>query len=301
MFVLQSICFIIIIFAHNHIFVNMKKQLKALLFPVLVVAAMSVSSCMSTKKIVYMQGADAVYAVPQEITQAFELEIQPDDELAISVSSKNPELIKPFDTKTLIGSGSGTSRNSYSSTTSTVNHSSGIAYFLVDKDGCIDFPIFGRISTKGLTCNQLADLLCKRFVSEDFIRDAVVNVKIMSFKVTVLGDVKSPGTQTFTGERLTLMEALGRAGDLNSSAKREKVLVLREENGKRVTYSVDLRDTRSVFNSPAYYLQQNDVVYVQPNKSVRVKGSTGYTLFQIGATAVSMLVSVVSLIIAITR
>ncbi len=281
-------------------FFNMKKAIKTLLFPALVVATISVSSCMSTKKIVYMQGADTVYAVPQEITQAFELKIQPDDELAISVSSKNPELIKPFDTKTLVGSGSGSSRSTYSSTISTINQNSGIAYFLVDKEGYINFPIFGRISTKGMTCSQLAEMLRNRFVNEDYIRDAVVDVKVMSFKVTVLGDVKAPGTQTFTGERLTLMEALGRAGDLNSSAKRENVLVLREENGKRVTYCVDLRNTQSVFNSPAYYLQQNDVVYVQPNKSVRVKGSTGYTLFQIGATAVSMLVSVVSLIIAIS-
>ncbi len=279
----------------------MKKAIKTLLFPALLVAAVGVSSCMSTKKIVYMQGADAVYAVPQEITQAFELEIQPDDELAISVASKNPELVRPFDTKTLIGSGSGTSRNSYSTTTTTINTSSGIAYFLVDKDGYINFPIFGRISASGMTCSQLAELLKTRFVNEDYIRDAVVNVKIMSFKVTVLGDVQKPGTQTFTGERLTLMEALGRAGDLKSSAKRENVMVLREENGKRVAYNVDLRDTQSVFDSPAYYLQQNDVVYVQPNKSVRVKGSTGYTWFQIGATAVSMLVSVVSLIIAISN
>ncbi len=278
----------------------MKKAIKALLFPALVVATMGVSSCISTKKIVYIQGADTVYAVPQQIVQAFELEIQPDDELAISVSSKDPELVKPFDTKIMIGSGSGTSPNGAGSA-STMNQSSGIAYFLVDKDGDINFPILGRISTRGLTCSQLADLLRNRFVSEDYIRDAEVNVKIMSFKVTVLGDVASPGTQTFTGERLTLMEALGRAGDLNSSAKRENVLVLREENGKRVTYNVDLRDTQSVFNSPAYYLQQNDVVYVQPNKSVRVKGSTGYTLLQIGATALGMIMSVVSLIIALSK
>ncbi len=261
---------------------------------------MGVSSCISTKKIVYMQGADTVYAVPQQIAQAFELEIQSDDELAISVSSKTPELVKPFDTKILIGSGSGTSPNGGGSA-STMTQSSGIAYFLVDKDGYINFPIFGRILTRGLTCNQLADLLRDRFVNGDYIRDAVVTVKIMSFKVTVLGDVASPGTQTFTGERLTLMEALGRAGDLTSSAKRENVMVLREENGKRVAYNVDLRDTQSVFNSPAYYLQQNDVVYVQPNKSVRVKGSTGYAMFQIGVTAVSMLMSVISFIIAMSK
>ncbi len=282
------------------IFVNkMRKSIKLLTLPVLIAAVLgSFSSCISTKKIVYMQGADTLYAVPQQITQAFELEIQPDDELAISVASKNSKLIAPFNNNTLIGSGGGDGSRSSVSTTNT---SSGVSYFLVDKNNCIEFPIFGTISTKGKTCKQLAKELQDRFISEGHIHDAVVNVKVMSFKVTVLGDVAHPGTQTFTGERLTLLEALGRAGDMNSSGRRSDVLVIREENGKRITYNIDLRNTEQVFQSPAYYMQQNDVIYVQPNKSVRVKGSTGYTLFQIGATAVSMLVSVVSLVIAITR
>ena len=134
-----------------------------------------------------------------------------------------------------------------------------------------------------------------------YIRDAIVNTKIMSFKVTILGDVRNAGMQTFTGERLTVLEAIGRAGDLNSSAKRDHVQVVREENGRRMVYDIDLRDQASVFNSPAYYLQQNDVVYVKPNKSVRVKGSTSYTLLSVSATLVSMVVSIVSLIIAINR
>ena len=181
------------------------------------------------------------------------------------------------------------------------NTTSRIAYFLVDKNGNIEFPIFGTISTSGKTCKQLARELQARFIDEGWIKDAVVNVKVMSFKVTVLGDVKNPGTQTFQGERLTLLEALGKAGDLNNTAHRNHVLVVREIGEERVTYDIDLRDTKSVFDSPAYYLQQNDIVYVQPNKSVRVKGSTGYTLLSVGATVVSMIVSVVSLIIALKK
>ncbi len=276
----------------------MKRKLSIFLLPLVALMILSLSSCMSTRKIVYMQGADTVYAVPQAIVQAFELEIQPDDELAISVATKNGELVAPFNNNTLIGSGTGESRNVGSNTSNTTSR---MAYFLVDKEGNIEFPVFGTLNTKGKTCKQFARELQDRFVSEGYIKDAIVNVKVMSFKVTVLGDVKTPGTQTFSGERLTLLEALGKAGDMNSSAQRESVLVVREENGKRVTYSIDIRDTEQLFNSPAYYLQQNDVVYVQPNKSVRVKGSTGYTLFQIGSTAVSMIVSIVSLIIAITN
>jgi polysaccharide export outer membrane protein len=133
------------------------------------------------------------------------------------------------------------------------------------------------------------------------IKDAIITTKIMSFKVTVLGDVKNPGVQTFTGERLTLLEAIGRAGDLNSSGKRAPVLIVREENGQRQTFEVDLRDQASVFQSPAYYLQQNDVVYVSPNKSVRVKGSTAYTLLGVSSTLVSMIISITSLVFTLSR
>ncbi len=277
-----------------------KRDLKRSLALVLVFSALFLTSCISDKDIIYLQGAEKEYALPKEITQAFELEIQPDDELAISVTSKEGRSIAQFDNNTLIGSGSGKSVSGGSASASS-NTSSGVAYFLVDKQGNIQFPVFGTLSTHGKTCRQLATEIQERMRAEGFILDAIVNIKIMSFKVTVMGDVKSPGVQTHTGQRLTLLEAIGRAGDMNSSAKRECVIVVREENGKRTAYEVDMRDNKSVFESPVYYLQQNDVVYVKPNKSVKVKGSTGYTLLSIGATVVSMLVSVVSLIIALTK
>ena len=119
--------------------------------------------------------------------------------------------------------------------------------------------------------------------------------------MTILGDVRNPGTQTYQGERLTILEALGKAGDLTNSAHRHNVLVVREENGTRKTYEINLLDNQAVFNSPAYYLQQNDVVYVQPNKSQRVKGSTSYTWLSVGSTVVGMIVSIVSLIVALKR
>jgi polysaccharide export outer membrane protein len=116
-----------------------------------------------------------------------------------------------------------------------------------------------------------------------------------------MGDVKAPGTQTYQGERLTILEALGKAGDLTNTAHRNNVLVIREENGLRRAYEINLLDHQSVFSSPAYYLQQNDVIYVQPNKSQRVKGSTSYTWLSVGSTVVGMIVSIVSLIVALKR
>lgn len=283
----------------------MKRMRFASVFLGLLAMLAAATSCISDKSIVYLQGSDTLYAVPRQITQAFELTIQPDDELAVSVTSKNAELLSAFNNNMLIGSGVGVSANS-GSYMSQANVSSGVAYFLVDKQGNIEFPIFGTINTKGKTCKQLSAeiqemMRGKNSTNSVYVQDAVVNTKIMSFKVTVLGDVRNAGTQTFTGERLTVLEAIGKSGDLNSSAKRESVMVVREENGTRKVYEMDLRDPKSVFESDAYYLQQNDVVYVKPNKSVRVKGSTGYTLLSVGATVVSMLVSVVSLVIALTK
>ena len=275
-------------------------QLLSMLLSGLMVV-MAFTSCMSDKEIVYLQGADAVYAMPREIQQAFELKIQPDDQLAISVSSKDRELIEPFNNNTLIGSGS---TSGYSSNQANVQ--SGVSYFRVDRQGDIFFPIFGTLKVSGLTTREVSEMIQKLLREGNdqhgsYIRDAIVNTKIMSFKVTILGDVRTPGTQTFTGERLTVLEAIGRAGDLNSSAKRDHVQVVREEDGKRVVYDIDLRDQASIFQSEAYYLQQNDVVYVKPNKSVRVKGSTSYTLLSVSSTLVSMVVSIVSLIIAINK
>lgn len=254
------------------------------------------TSCISNKKMIYLQGATQEYALPQEIKDYMELRVQTDDQLAISVASKDVELLSPFNNNTLIGGG-----NNSQTGTNTINVSSGVSYFRVDKDGNIEFPIFGTLHVGGMTTGEISSMIQKRMIDGGYINDAVVNTKIMSFKVTVMGDVKTPGTQTYQGERLTILEALGKAGDLTNSAYRNNVLVIREENGKRTAYEVNLLDNQAVFNSPAYYLQQNDVIYVQPNKSQRVKGSTSYTWLSVGSTVVGMVVSIVSLIVALKK
>ena len=254
------------------------------------------TSCISNKKMIYLQGATQQYALPQEIMDYTELQVQPDDQLAISVASKDVELLARFNNNTLIGGG-----NNSQTGTNTVNVSSGVSYFRVNKDGNIEFPIFGTIHVGGMTTGEISAMIQKRMIDEGYINDAVVNTKIMSFKVTVMGDVKNPGTQTYQGERLTILEALGKAGDLTNSAYRNNVLVIREENGQRKAFEVNLLDNQAVFNSPAYYLQQNDVIYVQPNKSQRVKGSTSYTWLSVGSTVVGMIVSIVSLIVALKK
>lgn len=254
------------------------------------------SSCVSDRKMIYLQSASEAYAVPKALEANFELKVEPDDQLAISITSRDAELLQRFNNNTLIGGG-----NNPMIGTNTINVQSGVSYFQVDENGNIAFPIFGAINVGGLTTREISTMIEKRIKDEGYVNDAVVNTRIMSFKVTVMGDVKNPGTQTYQGERLTILEALGKAGDLNNSAHRDQILVIREEGGKRVAYEVNLLDQESVFNSPAYYLQQNDVVYVRPNKSQRVKGSTSYTWLTVGSTVVGMVVSIVSLIVALKK
>lgn len=272
----------------------MKRSVLSL--PICALCLVFMASCVSNKKMIYLQGATQEYAVPQAIEDYFELQVQSDDQLAISVSSKDEELLQHFNNNTLIGGGS-----SARTGTNSVNVSSGVAYFTVNKEGNIEFPIFGTLHVGGMTTGEVSSMIQKRMKDEGYIYDAIVNTKIMSFKVTVMGDVKNPGTQTYQGERLTILEALGKAGDLTNSAYRDNVLVIREENGMRKAYEVNLLDNQAVFKSPAYYLQQNDVIYVQPNKSQRVKGSTSYTWLSVGSTVVGMVVSIVSLIVALKK
>lgn len=267
---------------------NNKQQMKRLTSGIFLFVLLACTSCVSQKKMIYLQGADFLHDNPQPMEQDFELKIQPDDQLAISFSSKDKELIEPFNNNTLIGGGQSDTQ-------------AGISYFQVDKEGNIDFPILGRLKAEGRTCIQLEKEMEESLINQNYIKDPKVSVKIMSFKVTVLGEVKDPGVQKITGERVTLLEAIGMAGDLLPSGKRENIMIIREEQGLRKTYTVDLTSSYSVLNSPCYYLQQNDVVYIEPNKAIRVKGSATLTTLTSTATVVSMLASLVSIIIAISR
>ena len=264
--------------------------LSSISWKLLLLTVLCFSSCVSQKKLVYLQGAEEMNEKPFKITDDYELTIQPDDQLAISISSKNKELIEPFNTKLQIGNSAGTG-----------SPNTELSYFSVDKDGYIDFPILGRQKVKGLTRSQLSQLIQSQLIAGDYIKDAEVVVKIMSFKVTVLGEVSAPGVQNFSGERLTILEAVAGAGDLTPNAKRKNVMVVREENGKRKTYYIDLTSNESVMNSPVYYLQQNDLVYVEPNKAAGLSGSSGIQMINTLGGMISMILSLATVIITVAK
>lgn len=248
------------------------------------------TSCVPQKKMLYLQGAEVLQDSPQYIgDDEFELTIQPDDQLSIAIASKDEELIAPFNSKTYIGMGN---------RSPSASSQSGLSYFHVDNRGMIDFPILGKLHVKGKNREEVEDLIEKLLIEGNHIKDPQVSVKIMSFKINVLGEVRSPGVQQLTGERLTILEAIGMAGDLLPTAKRKNVMVLREENGYRHTYHVDLTSSKDVLNSPVYYLQQNDVIYVEPNKSIGVRGSSTLTTITTFGGLIAMVLSIASIIIS---
>lgn len=228
-------------------------MLKKYVTYLLVCMAVFFTACTSTKKIIYLQ--DVVPLKQQEIEQKYEVIIHGDDLLAIMVNSRDPELAMPFNMPMVtyqLGSNSGGQQR--------------VLGYLVDTNGNIDFPILGKIHVEGLTRMQLTELIKNKLIDGDLIKDPIVTVQFLNFKISVMGEVGSPGSFTISGDRITLLEALSMAGDLTIYGRRDRVGVIRENNGKRTILFHDLRSA-DIFNSPCYYLQQNDIVYVEPNKA----------------------------------
>lgn len=219
-----------------------------------IVAAMLAVSCSSSEEIAYIHDASRDSA--SRITGKFTKGIQANDLLSIYVESETPAATIPFNQETnKIAMSDGIVMNP---------GSSAVSGYLVNNDGDITFPVLGKVHVLGMTHDELAAELQDRLVSEGHILDAQVTVKLMNFRVCVLGDVARPGMITANGERLTIFEALSMVGDLTIYGQRYNVTVIREENGMRTIGELDL-SSKDVFNSPYYYLHQNDVVYVEPN------------------------------------
>ncbi|MBZ0327471.1 MAG: polysaccharide biosynthesis/export family protein [Altibacter sp.] len=219
------------------------------------VAVFSLLSCATKKQILYFQDVDALDQ--STIDQKFEPIIEPNDILHVSISSIDSEVVKPFERITGLEGNIG-------------NSNPGIQGYLVNTEGDIRFPVLGNVNVSGKTRGDVEKML-KEQLSE-YIKDVVVDVRIMNFKVTVLGQVTHPGVFTVKDERITLPEAIGLAGDFTLDGNRNEVVIIREEDGKRKVGRVDFTQT-DFFNSPFYFLKQNDVVYVEPSlKGVKKSG-----------------------------
>lgn len=214
------------------------------------------SSCSSPKNIAYMQ--NAVYGQEEFIVNLNEIRIQPQDKLSIVVSCKEPELARLFN---LVQA-----TNRVGQENSMQQSDGQVSVYTVDSNGDIEFPILGKVHIAGLTREEISEKIAKDLIDGKWVSDPVVSVEYANLHFSVVGEVKNPGTYAISNDKVTLLEAISKAGDLTPYGERE-ITVIREKDGKRIKYLVDLKDN-SLFESPVYYLQQNDIIYVQPNKTV---------------------------------
>ncbi len=265
--------------------------MKKLIYSALVALTMVLvlSSCGSTKNVAYFQNADQVSLAASKML--FEAKIMPKDELTITVSTTDPKAAMPFN----LSVSKTTGTNEQLSSTPT------LLGYLVDNEGNINFPVVGKIHVGGLTRNQCEDLIKQKvrpFMSDK--ENPIITVRMASYRVVVTGEVNSPRVVTVPQEKMSIIEALASAGDLTIYGKRENVMLIREDaNGEKHIHYMNLNDA-NIINSPYYYLQQNDIIYVEPNK-VKAQNSAIGSATTLWFSAVGTLISIASLIVNILR
>lgn len=225
---------------------------------ILAIVAIGVGACSPQKRVIYLQDVENNSEIKVPTEQ--QIRIRPFDRLTVIVSSKDSELAFPFN--------AASSFNSLTSNplgSSNVSSSSSLQVLTVNKEGYLSLPIIGDIYCAGKTRSELADEIANKIIAGGYITDPMVNIQFADMKVFVLGEVTRPGQFDITRDKITILEALAMAGDMTIYGNRTNVSVHRNDNGKNKVYVLDLL-TSDIFNSPAFYLQQGDVVYVQPNR-----------------------------------
>lgn len=233
------------------------------LFIILLLAVFTFS-CKTPTDVVYFQESKDLEKIKS--ANSFTPVFKVDDVVSITVSATDMDAARPFN----LMQGASLPATGAESGGASANGASEPTY-LIDEEGNIDFPVLGKLKISGLTRIQIKDMLKEKL--KIYIKDPIVNVRLKNFKITVIGEVGQPGSFTIPNERITIIEAIGLAGDLTIMGKRGNVMVIRENDGVNTYHRVDLT-SKSIFDSPVYYLAQNDVLYVEPNEA-RVKNSKG--------------------------
>lgn len=217
------------------------------IFSFLMVSILWLSSCASKKEVVYFQNTGNFETIVDK--NSFTPKFKVDDLISINVSTLNSEASAPFNL--FRGAAEGGIRPEQ-------------VDYLIDKEGEIDFPVIGKIKISGLSADEVRALLRDKL--SEYLKDPIINIRLKNFTVTILGEVTRPGTYPVNGERITILEALGFAGDLTVKGLRENVMVIRDFDGTKVYTRIDLTK-KEAMSSPVFYLTQNDVIYVEPNQS----------------------------------
>lgn len=249
---------------------------------ILIFMGLSICSCTTQKEILYFQDIDDIQL--KKLTTEYEAIIKKDDLLTIIVSGPDKTVIQPFNLtlgETLTGG--------------TTDPEKSTLGYLVDPDGMINFPQLGMIKVEGMTRNQLRAYLTDEI--KKYVKDPIVYVSFRNYKITVLGEVRNPGTYVMDSEKTNILQALGKAGDLLITAERDGVVLIRELDGKPVHVKIDLKSAE-ILQSPFYYLQQNDIIYVSPSASRVTQGTTATGVWSIVLSSVTTVIAVVSLVLA---
>lgn len=244
---------------------------------VFLIAFFLLSSCTSTKKVVYFENVKdtTFYSTGNEV----QVPIHANDILSISISSLNEEASAIFNPKS----------NTNIRSTTVTGSSSEAGGYLVNVDGTIQLPVLGNVKAAGLTKKQLKDEITNLILTKKLLIDPIVEIRFLNYEVTVLGEVARPTVITVPSEKISMLKAIGLAGDLTIYGKRDNVLLIREENGQKETRHIDL-NSRNFFNSPYYYLQPNDVVYVAPNKNKINQGTRNPQLIPVMLSGLSVVI-----------
>lgn len=239
---------------------------------------MLLANCASPKKIVYFQEMEGVQM--NDTLVNFEPALQVGDILAINVSAVDAEAAIPFNLyeTPMIGN---------------MNSSAKPITYLVNADGEINFPVLGKFKVAGLTTKEANEKLTNTL--SEYIKNPIVNMRLTNFKVTVMGEVQHPGSYTVPNERISILDAIGLASDLTIHGKRKTVLLIREQNGKRMFVNIDLTN-KQLFSSPYFYLSQNDVIYVEPNKT-KVNSSAVGANTAVIVSSISIVISLIAILL----
>lgn len=253
-------------------------------------AILAFSSCTSYKNVPYIQNSDDLKNV-QQISELYDARIMPKDLLTITVNSENAETAAPYNLVV---------QSPLSVHSKNVTTQPSLMNYLVDNNGNIDFPSLGIVHVGGLTKSQAEEAIRKRLAP--FFSDGkfIVNVRMTNYKISIIGEVARPNTYTISNEKVNIFEALALAGDLTIYGKRDGVKLIREDsNGKKEIVKLNLNDA-NIINSPYYYLQQNDVLYVEPNKA-KAKNSDIGSSTTLWFSATSIMISLTSLLYNILK
>lgn len=217
----------------------------------------------SPKNITYFQDIEETTGVSENSINK-QIKVKPNDKLSIVVKSKDTELASLFNLQTF--SNQNTGRQNEVTETRNYSYQNNLQLYTVDPQGDIDFPVLGKLHVAGMSRSELSGFIKGELMGRGLLKDPVVIVEFYNTGISVLGEVNKPGRYDLNRDNISILEALALAGDMSIQGKRENVKVIREENGERKVYILDLTKGNELMNSPAFYLQQNDVVYVEPNE-----------------------------------